>query len=110
MSFVPVTSKPCPEPPKQENLTFSFIIWGSSCYGGYSQGVRVNYSCTEKPGLEPPKTMECGSEGVWREIDSTPWPKCETSAEVTDDGNNGNSGKVSFKILYLIRDYNGQVF
>jgi hypothetical protein len=49
--------------------------------------------------LEPPKILECGSEGMWRDFDSTPWPKCETSAEVTEDGNNGNSGKVSLKFF-----------
>jgi hypothetical protein len=113
MQFVPVTGKPCPEPDTKVNLTYNFISWmPKSCYGGYIQGALVSYSCTENPNLEPHKTLQCGNEGSWRETDITPWPTCKKPAEITvqPDGDYGDSGKVSFKILHLIRDYNGQVF
>ena len=107
MLFVPVTAQPCPEPETKVNLTYNFISWPEkSCYGGYYQGVRVNYSCTDNPNLEPHKTLECRSGGRWIEIDITPWPTCNTPP----GSNMGNSGKLSLKILHLIREYNGQVF
>jgi hypothetical protein len=115
MLFVPVTAQPCPEPETKVNLTYNFISWPyKSCYGGYYQGVRVNYSCTDNPNLEPHKTLECRSGRSWIEIDTTPWPTCDTPPEHTSteqpDSTSDNSGKMSFKILHLIREYNGQVF
>jgi hypothetical protein len=111
MSFVPAIAKPCPEPPTKENLTFS---GGKieSCYGGYYQGVQVSYFCTANPNLAPHKILRCESGGKWTELDDTPWPECSMPVGTTEtpDHNNGNSGKVSFKIHHLIRDYNGQVF
>lgn len=107
MPSVPVTAQPCPEPIKKDNLTYNFISSQyKSCYGGYNQYAQVNYSCTDNPDLEPQKTLQCGSKGMWIEIDTTPYPTCKTPQPDNDD----NSGKMSFIILHLIRDYNGQVF
>jgi hypothetical protein len=96
MPFVPVTAQPCPEPETKVFLTYNFTSSPyESCYGGYYQGTVVRYSCTVNQNLGVPKTMQCRSEGRWIEMDPTPWPTC-----------NGNSGKMSFKILHLIREYN----
>jgi hypothetical protein len=103
MPFVPAIAEPCPEPDTKENLTYNFISMPyKSCYGGYYQGVQVNYSCTHNTYLEPHKTLECGNARMWIEIDTTPWPTCNTPPEPTKQpgSNNGNSGKMSFKILH----------
>jgi hypothetical protein len=110
-----VIAQPCPEPETKVNLTYNFIGWPlKSCYGGYYQGVRVSYSCTDNPDLEPHKTLQCRNGGSWIEIDKTPWPTCDTPPEPTSteqpDSTSSNSGKMSFKILHLIGEYNGQVF
>jgi hypothetical protein len=115
MPFVPVTAQPCPEPDTKVNLTYKFIsVPLKSCYGGYYQGALVNYSCTDNPNMEPHKTLRCSSGRRWIETDTTPWPTCNTPPATTEqpDSSTSNSisGKMSFKILHLIREYKGQVF
>jgi hypothetical protein len=115
MSFFPVNDPYCPEPDTKENLTYNFISSEyKSCYGGYFLTAMVSYSCMDNPKLEPQKTLQCGFEGIWIETDTTPWPTCKTpepnNINTTPLDNNDNSGKMSFIILHLIRDYNGQVF
>jgi hypothetical protein len=94
-------------------MTYKFITLPlKSCYGGYQQGVEINYSCTDNPHLHPHKPVQCRSGGSWIEIDLTPWPDCNTPPETTEQphSSTSNSDKMSFKILHLIREYNGQVF
>jgi hypothetical protein len=112
MPFVPEIAEPCPEPDIMVNLTYNFISFPSkSCYGGYQQGTLVNYSCTDNPDLEPHKTQQCKSGRRWIDTDITPWPTCnKPPGPSTMDGSNGNSGKMSIKILHLIREYYEQVF
>jgi hypothetical protein len=131
MPFVPEIAQPCPEPETKVNMTYE--LYGlplKSCYEGYYQGVVVIYYCTGTSLLEGFKILLCSSGGNWTGIDTAPWPTCKTPPEPTNQptppkptnqptspeptnqtgGNNGNSGKMSFKILHLIREHNGKVF
>jgi hypothetical protein len=93
----------------------------------------VEYFCTDNPNLEPHKTLECGIEGNWTEIDETPWPNCTTLSTTKEPGSattesvsttaepnstppidtttteGTDSGRMSLIFVHLFREYIGQV-
>ena len=86
MPYVPVAAQHCPEPFTVEDLKYIITSGYESCYGEYSLHAKVEYFCTDNTNLEPHKTLECGIEGNWTEIDETPWPNCTTLSTTKEPG------------------------